>query len=102
MKLPAVALAVLFACGVVLGQAPWFSQRVSAHLYIVIGFACASLLICAGILLVKVGRLFPAASASLLSWFLLGALGAGIADQPRPADYVLSLVNAGRVSLRTP
>ncbi|MGC1417075.1 MAG: DNA internalization-related competence protein ComEC/Rec2, partial [Candidatus Acidiferrum sp.] len=42
------------------------------------------------------------ASASLLSWFLLGALGAGIADQPRPADYVLSLVNAGRVSLRTP
>ena len=102
MKLPAVALAVLFACGVVLGQAPWFSQRVSAHLYIVIGFACASLLIGAGIFLVKLGPLFPAASASLLSWFLLGALGAGIADQPRPVDYVLSLADAGRVSLRTP
>ncbi len=102
MKLPAVALAVLFACGVVLGQAPWFSQRVSAHLYIVIGFACASLLIFAGVCLVKVGRLFPAAASSLLSWFLLGVLGAGIADQPRPTDYVLSLVNEGRVSLRTP
>jgi competence protein ComEC len=52
--------------------------------------------------LVKLGRLFPAAAISLLCWVILGVLGAGIADQPRSADYVLSLVDTGRVDLKTP
>ncbi|MGC1618615.1 MAG: ComEC/Rec2 family competence protein [Candidatus Acidiferrum sp.] len=102
MRLPAVALAALFVCGAVLGQAPWFAERISSHTYLVIGFACAGLLIGAGILLAKIERLFPAASLSALSWLLLGVLSAGIAEQPRPADHVLSLVEGGRVSLRTP
>jgi competence protein ComEC len=102
MKLPAVAIAALFACGAVLGQASWFSHRVSSHVYIAIGFACAALLIGAGILMAGLGRLFPAAAVSALSWFAMGVLGAGIANQPRPANYVLSLVDAGRVSLKTP
>jgi competence protein ComEC len=102
MRLPAVAIAALFARGIVLGQAPWFAERVSSHLYLAIGFAFAGFLICAGVLLAKIGRLFPAAAISLLSWVILGVLGAGIADQPRPADYVLSLVGAERVDLNTP
>ncbi|MGB8476241.1 MAG: hypothetical protein WCE61_19335 [Candidatus Acidiferrum sp.] len=89
MRLPAVAIAALFACGVVLGQAPWFAERVSSHVYIAIGFALAAILICCGIFLTKFARLFPAAVFSALSWIILGALGAGIANQPRPADYVL-------------
>ena len=52
--------------------------------------------------LARIGRLFPAATLSIFSWIILGALGAGIANQPRPADYVLSLVEAGRVDLKTP
>ncbi len=102
MKLPAVAIAALFACGVVLGQAPWFAERISSHIYLAVGFASTGLLIFAGIFLAKIGRLFPAAAVSALSWIILGVLGAGVANQPRPADYVLSLVDASRVDLKTP
>lgn len=33
---------------------------------------------------------------------MLGLLGAGITNQPRPGSYVLSLVDAGRLELKTP
>jgi competence protein ComEC len=102
MRLPAVAIAAFFACGVVLGEAPWFAERVSSQVYLAIGFASTGLLICAGIVLARIGRLFPALILSAISWIILGALGAGIANQPRPADYVLSLVDAGHVDLKTP
>lgn len=102
MRLPAVAIAALFTCGAVLGQAQWSAQRVSSHTFIVIGFALAGALIYAGIFMVKIERLFPAAVLSALSWTILGVLGVGIAIQPRSADFVLSLVDAGRVDLKTP
>ncbi|MHB8499614.1 MAG: DNA internalization-related competence protein ComEC/Rec2 [Candidatus Acidiferrales bacterium] len=102
MRLPAVAIAALFACGVVLGQAPWFAQQVSSFACLAIGFASVTFLICGGIFLAGIGRLSSAAAVSALSWVILGVLSAGIADQPRPADYVLSLVDAGRVGLKTP
>ncbi|HEY2546998.1 MAG TPA: DUF4131 domain-containing protein, partial [Candidatus Acidoferrum sp.] len=102
MKLPAVAIAAVFACGAVFGQAGWFAQRVSSHVFLVIGFVLVCVLVCTGIFLVKVGRLLPAAISSALSWLILGVLGAGIANQPRPADYILSLVDAGRLDLKTP
>ena len=102
MRLPAVAIAALFACGAVLGQAPWFSERVPSHVYLAIGFASVGSCVCVGIFFVRINRLFPAAVVSALSWLILGALGAGIANQPRPANNVLSLVEAGRVNLRTP
>ncbi len=102
MRLPAVAIAALFACGVVFGEAQWLTQRASSHVFLAVGFTSAVFLICAGIVLARVGHLFPAATVSLLSWLILGILGAGIASQPRPADYVLSVVDAGRLDLKTP
>ena len=102
MKLPAVAIAALFACGVVLGQTAWLAERISTHTYLAIGFAGVAFLICLGIFLARIGRLFPASTVSVLCWIILGLLGAGIANQPRPADYILSLVEAGRVDLKTP
>jgi competence protein ComEC len=102
MRLPAVAIAALFACGVVLGQSPWFAERVSSHVYLAVGFASIGFLICAGLVLGRIGRLFPAAALSILSWIILGLLGAGVANQPRPGDYILSVVDAGRVDLKTP
>ena len=102
MRLPAVAIAALFACGAVLGQAPWFSERVPSHVYLAIGFASVGIFVCVGIFLAIIDHLFPAAFVSALSWLILGVLGAGIANQPRPANQVLSLVEAGRVNLRTP
>jgi len=102
MRLPAVALAAVFACGAVLGQTQWFAERASSHVYLAIGFALVGFLICMGICLAKIGRLFPAAAVSSLSWLILGVLGAGISNQPRPADHVLSLATAGRLDLNTP
>ena len=55
-----------------------------------------------GVVLVRIGLLFPAVVFSALSWLILGVLGAGIANQPRTANYVLSLVESGRVDLKTP
>src|SRR5271168_3863646 len=102
MRLPAVALAALFACGVVLGHVEGFTQQVSSPIYLAMGFVLVCVLIAAGILLARGGRLFPAAISSALSWLILGVLGAGVGSQPRPADYVLSLVDAGRLDLKTP
>jgi competence protein ComEC len=102
MKLPAVAIAALFACGVVIGRGSWLAERVSSTLSIAVVFALAGLLICSGISLVRFGRLFLAAAISCLSWVLLGVLGAGVANQPPPPDYVLSLVDAGRISMKMP
>jgi competence protein ComEC len=102
MRLSAVAIAAFFACGVVLGQTSWFAERVTSHVFIAIGLASVSFLICVGLFLARIGRLFPSATLSILSWILLGALGAGIDNQPRPADYILSVVEAGHVDLKTP
>ena len=102
MRLPAAAIAALFACGVVLGQAQWLTQRTSSQVFLAVGFASVSFFIWAGIVLARVGRLFPATAASTLSWLILGVLGAGIANQPRPTDYIRSLVEMGRVGLKTP
>ena len=102
MRLPAVAIAAVFAGGAVLGQAKWFAQRASSHTFLTAGFVTVGALLCVGIVLARVGHLFPAAGISVLSWAILGILAAGIAEQPRPANYVLSLVEAGRLDLKTP
>lgn len=47
-------------------------------------------------------RLFPAATISLLNWALLGFLGVCVAEQPRPANHVASLLEQGRLSLQSP
>lgn len=90
MRLPAAAIAALFACGVVLGQAPWFAVRVPSDAYLAIGFASAGSLIFAGIASARIGHLFPALILSALNWIILGVLGAGIANQPQPSDDVLN------------
>ena len=102
MRLPAVAITAVFAGGIVLGQWQPLVQRVSSNTFLAAGFAAAFVLVFSGILLARFKRLFPAAAASLLSWVLLGVLGAGVAEQPRPADHVLSLVDEGRIDLKTP
>ena len=102
MRLPAVAIAAVFVCGAVLGQAEWLAKHVASHTFLAAGFFFVGVFLCAGIVLARLGRLFPAAGISVLSWAILGILGAGIAEQPRPADYVLSLVEAGRLDLKTP
>ncbi len=85
-----------------LGQAHGIAQLTSSHAFVAAGFVAVSVLICVGIVLARIGRLLSAAAVSALSWLILGLLGAGIANQPRPADYILSLVETGRLDLKTP
>ena len=80
MRLPAVAIAVLFACGVVLGQTLWFAHRDFSPAYLLAGFAFVAFLIGSGIVLVRIGLLFPAVVLSALSWLILGVLGAGLTN----------------------
>lgn len=102
MRLPAVAISAAFACGIVLGLHPAVARSASSRGILLTSFCVAAALILAGITLVKVNRLFSAAAASLLSWISLGFLGACIAEQPRPAEHVISLVEQGRLDLKTP
>ena len=102
MKVPAIGIVAFFACGVALGQVPWFAGRASSRGFLVMSLAVATSLICSGLFLTRSSRLFSGAMASALSWFFLGLIGAGIAKQPRPLDFILSLVNAGRIDLKTP
>ena len=102
MRLPAVAIAAAFAGGIMLGLHPAVARNAAALLLLSFSFVTIAVLVLTGIFLVKRGRLFLAASASLLSWVLLGFLGVCIAEQPLHADHVISLVEQGRVPLKTP
>jgi competence protein ComEC len=102
MRLPAVAIAAAFASGIVLGLHPAAARNTSSLKLLVFSFSAITLLICLGFLLLKFDRSFSAAAASLLTWVLLGFLGAIVSQQPRPADHIASLVEHGRVPLHTP
>jgi competence protein ComEC len=102
MRLPAVAIAAAFACGIVLGLHPAVARYAASHILLSSFFIFIGVLVLAGILLVRIERLFLAAAASVLSWVLLGFLSVCIAEQPRDADHVILLVEQGRIPLKTP
>src|SRR5262245_19488846 len=102
MRLPAVAIAAAFACGIALGLRPAVERNASRPALLVSCFAAVAVFLLAGILLLRFERLFTAATLSLLSWAALGFLGACIAEQPRPADHVIALVEEGRIRLDAP
>jgi competence protein ComEC len=102
MRLPAVAIAAAFASGIALELYPAVARNASSLRLVIFSFSVVTVFVAAGILLLKFGRLFSAAAASLLTWVFLGFLGAVVAEQPRPADHILSLVEQGRIPLHTP
>ncbi len=102
MKLPAVAITAAFACGVVVGLCPPMVRLATSYLWLAAGFLAATFLIVAGILLVSRARFGVAAVVSGVSWIVLGVLGAWIAERPLPSTHVISLIENGRIDLRTP
>jgi competence protein ComEC len=102
MRLPALAIAAAFASGIALGLHPAVARNASSLALLTFSFSIVGALVAAGILLLKFGRLFSALAASLLTWVFLGFLGAVVAEQPRPADHIVSLVEQGRIALHTP
>jgi competence protein ComEC len=101
MRLPAVAIATAFACGILLGLHPAVAQNAGSFLLLCCSFAIIAVFIVTGILFARIGRLYLAAIASLFSWILLGFLGVCVAEQPRDPNHVISLVEQGRLPLKT-
>jgi competence protein ComEC len=65
-------------------------------------FVASLALILAGLVLARIEHLFPAAPISLLSWALLGLLGVCVAEQPRPANHVTTLLEQSHLSVLSP
>jgi hypothetical protein len=102
MRLPAVAIAAAFACGILLGLHPAVARNARSILLLCCSVAIIAVLVFTGILFVRIGRLYLAAVASLLSWVMLGFLGVCVAEQPRDPNHVISLIEQGRIPLKTP
>ena len=102
MRLPALAIAAAFACGIALGVYPAIARNASSHILLFSLFLLITVFVVAGILLVRMGRLLLATVTSLLSWVLLGLLGVCVVEQPRDADHVISMMEQGRIPLKTP
>jgi competence protein ComEC len=102
MRLPAVAIGAAFASGIVLGLHPAVARNASSHALLSSFFISICVVLLTGIILVRIGRVSLASVASILSWVLLGFLGACIAEQPRDADHVISLIEQGRLPLKAP
>src|SRR6266481_1991820 len=102
MRLPAVAIAAAFTYGIVLGLHPAVVRSAYSLILLSSFFIFIGVLVLTGIIFVRTRRLFLASVASILSWVLLGFLGACIAEQPRDADHVISLLEQGRLPMKTP
>ena len=102
MRLPAVAIAAAFAGGILLGLHPAVARNAASAFLLSIFFLTIAILVFTGILFVRAGHAFHAATASLLSWAMLGFLAVCIAEQPRDADHVISLIERGRLPMKTP
>ena len=101
MKLPALAIAIAFAAGVVLGLSPVTPPFIGSRLVLAVMLSTATLLLGAGGFLLK-RNLRGAGLLSLAAWTSLGLSGAAISQQPKPANYVLRLMDAGVLNTNAP
>jgi competence protein ComEC len=102
MRLPAVAIAAVFACGAALGQTNRTAQYIALRGALACGFALVVLLIIGGVVAIYRERLRFGAVLALGAWSLLGLLGSGIASQPLPANHILRLLETRKIELNTP
>jgi competence protein ComEC len=102
MKLPAVAIAVAFAGGILLGlRAPpqlFSSLRTS----IAISFALAIAAWVSSAIFLRYDSLWTAGIASILVWAALGAGSGLIATQPLPRNHVVQRIAANEIPLKVP
>jgi hypothetical protein len=102
MKLPAVAIAAVFASGIAFGLSGMIGSHSRSTIFVASLFALAVASLLIAFLLLHFDRLELAGVLSAICWLSLGIVGACMAQQPRPADHILSLVNAGKTNLKSP
>jgi competence protein ComEC len=97
MRIPAVAIAVAFAGGILLGRGLHPTHGVFGFSFPVIFF-----LLIAALLFTWRAKLWAAAIFSLMGWVCLGAVAIVVASRPLPAEHILSRIAAGQIELKTP
>jgi competence protein ComEC len=102
MKLPALAITTAFALGIACGLNPSVTHRGSSHAFVAILLCGAATSLSIGIVFVWRSRVVLAGLASLLCWGMLGVAGVCIQEQPRRANHILGLVDAGKINLKSP
>jgi len=90
MRIPAVAIAVAFSGGILLGRGLHLSHGVLG-----ISFLGVFFLLIVGMFSASSDRLWAAAIFSLLGWTGLGALGMVVASRPLAAEHVLRRIHCG-------
>jgi hypothetical protein len=102
MKLPAVAIAIAFSLGIVIGFWPGVVAHEESRQFLwgwlIIAFVTV---VCAAATLSR-QRLFAAGLFSLVAWSALGICAAAIAHQPQPKNYVLSVIEDGAIDIHSP
>jgi competence protein ComEC len=107
MRLPAVAIAAAFACGIAIDLLPSMAAHTGSRELVVGFFIAAGVTLAVGMFLAWRGYLWAASCSAICCWAFLGFLGALIAQRPnaeewRSAPAVISLLESGRLNLRTP
>jgi membrane associated rhomboid family serine protease len=97
-----VAIVTAFALGIACGLNSEIAQHSSSHKFIAFLLCSAATSLLIGFLFAYRSRVIVAGLASLLCWAMLGVVGVCIQEQPRRADHILSLVDAGRIDLKSP
>src|ERR1700686_1235449 len=102
MKLPALAITTAFALGIACGLNSEIAQHASSHRFVAFLFCSAATSLLIGFVFAYRSRVILAGLASLLCWGMLGVTGICIQEQPRRANHILSLVDTGRIDLKSP
>jgi competence protein ComEC len=102
VKLPAVAIAACFLCGIAICLSLIPARLAVSRAALASGFLLVAILLLAGVALTAIETLPWATAACAASWIVLGILAAEIAQQPRAADHVLTLADGNALDLHSP
>jgi len=102
MKIPAVAIAAMFAGGILLGRSAFVAPHVASRPFLLTIGASVCAFLFVAVVLIRRDSLWLAATASLLSWLSQGILASCLTQQPLPPQHILSRLTAQQVPLRTP
>ena len=101
MKLPAIPIVTAFAVGIAIGYWPVLRQAELSSFFLVACLISAALFLAAAGFFVR-RRPITAGLLSLVAWLALGVSGAAIALQPKPASFVLHLLERGDFESNVP
>jgi Na+/melibiose symporter-like transporter len=102
MRFPAVAIACAFATAIAMGLWPGIAQHESSPEFLRVAIVAAIVAIAAAYFFAARDSLNVATTLSATAWLILGLCSATIANQPKPHNYVLNLVDAGAIDLHSP